>query len=102
MVGLSIFGIVTSDTWKKNWRYAVIGSLVYGMIFSPGFICIISPATRFSSGISFAIPSFKIYSDRDGTRYYFCSQGCKDKFDKPDSESKSLKLKLMVACPFCF
>jgi Cu2+-exporting ATPase/Cu+-exporting ATPase len=42
----------------------------------------------------------KIYSDRDGTRYYFCSQGCKDKFYKPDSESKSLKLKLMVAWPF--
>ena len=42
----------------------------------------------------------KIYSDRDGTRYYFCSQGCKDKFDKPDSESKSLKIKLIVAWPF--
>ncbi|MCL4348642.1 heavy metal translocating P-type ATPase [Ferroplasma acidiphilum] len=42
----------------------------------------------------------KIYSDRDGTRYYFCSQGCKDKFDKPDSESKGLKIKLIVAWPF--
>ncbi len=36
MVGLSKFGIVTSETWVKNWRYAVIGSLVYGMLFSPG------------------------------------------------------------------
>ncbi|WP_337860670.1 heavy metal translocating P-type ATPase [Ferroplasma sp.] len=42
----------------------------------------------------------KIYSDKDGTRYYFCSQGCKDKFDEPDSESKNLKLKLIVAWPF--
>lgn len=42
----------------------------------------------------------KIYSDRDGTRYYFCSQGCKDKFDEPDNESKNLKFKLMVAWPF--
>ncbi len=36
MTGLSRFGIVTADTWKNNWRYAVIGSLIYGMIFSPG------------------------------------------------------------------
>lgn len=36
MVGLSKFGIVTSETWVKNWRYAVIGALVYGMLFSPG------------------------------------------------------------------
>ena len=42
----------------------------------------------------------KIYSEKDGTRYYFCSQGCKDKFDEPDIESKNLKLKLMVAWPF--
>ena len=42
----------------------------------------------------------KIYSERDGTKYYFCSQGCKDKFDEPDAESKGLKLKLMVAWPF--
>ncbi len=42
----------------------------------------------------------KIYSDKDGVRYYFCSQGCKDKFDEPESENKSLKLKLMVAWPF--
>ena len=36
MVGLSKFGIVSSGTWVKNWRYAVVGSLIYGMIFSPG------------------------------------------------------------------
>jgi Cu2+-exporting ATPase/Cu+-exporting ATPase len=42
----------------------------------------------------------RIYSDRDGMRYYFCSEGCKDKFDEPDAESSGLKLKLMVAWPF--
>ncbi len=36
MTGLSRFGIVTADTWRNNWRYAVIGALIYGMIFSPG------------------------------------------------------------------
>ncbi|MCL4453609.1 heavy metal translocating P-type ATPase [Ferroplasma sp.] len=41
-----------------------------------------------------------IYSDRDGVRYYFCSQGCKDKFDKPDEESGALKTKLFIAWPF--
>lgn len=36
MVYLSKFGIVRSSTWRESWRYAVIGSLFYGMIFSPG------------------------------------------------------------------
>ncbi len=41
-----------------------------------------------------------IYSDKDGTRYYFCSQGCKEKFDSPDIEEKSLKYKLIIAWVF--
>ena len=33
MVGLSRFGIVTADTWKKNWRYAgiILERLYYHM-----------------------------------------------------------------------
>ncbi len=42
----------------------------------------------------------KIYSDKDGVRYYFCSIGCKEKFDSPDVEEKSLKYKLIVAWLF--
>ncbi|MEM0155175.1 MAG: Sec-independent protein translocase TatC [Thermoplasmataceae archaeon] len=36
MVGLTKLGLVKYETWRKNWRYAIIGSLVFGMIFSPG------------------------------------------------------------------
>lgn len=36
MVGLTRIGFVPSSFWKKNWRYAVVGALVFGMIFSPG------------------------------------------------------------------
>ncbi len=36
MVALTRFGMVTSDYWYRNWRYAVVASLVFGMIFSPG------------------------------------------------------------------
>ena len=53
MVGLSKFGIVTSDTWIKNWRYAVMGALIYGMIFSPG-------VTGFTMVI-IAIPMIALY-----------------------------------------
>ncbi|MEM0139146.1 MAG: twin-arginine translocase subunit TatC [Ferroplasma sp.] len=53
MVGLSRFGIVAADTWKKNWRYAVIGSLIYGMIFSPG-------VTGFTM-VVIAIPMIALY-----------------------------------------
>ena len=38
----------------------------------------------------------KIYSEKDGTRYYFCSQGCKDKFDEPDFESKNLLYAILI------
>lgn len=36
MYGLTRAGMVQADTWAKNWRYAVIGSLFFGLIFSPG------------------------------------------------------------------
>lgn len=38
MVMLSKFGIVSSEYWWKNWRYAVVGALIFGLIFSPGVI----------------------------------------------------------------
>ncbi|OWP55902.1 MAG: translocase [Thermoplasmatales archaeon B_DKE] len=36
MVGLTRIGVVKYEVWRKNWRYAIIGSLIFGMIFSPG------------------------------------------------------------------
>ncbi|MFG1519103.1 MAG: twin-arginine translocase subunit TatC [Thermoplasmataceae archaeon] len=36
MVGLTKFGLVESGFWEKNWRYAVVISFIFGMIFSPG------------------------------------------------------------------
>ncbi|EQB74442.1 MAG: hypothetical protein AMDU4_FER2C00008G0014 [Ferroplasma sp. Type II] len=65
MVGLSRFGIVTADTWKKNWRYAVIGSLIYGMIFSPGVtgftmvVIAIPMIALYFAGIHFAVNAEK-------------------------------------------
>ncbi len=65
MVGLSRFGIVTADTWKKNWRYAVIGSLIYGMIFSPGVtgftmvVIAIPMIALYFAGIHFAVKAEK-------------------------------------------
>ena len=38
MVGLTYMGIVKSETWKAGWRYAVVGALIFGVIFSPGVI----------------------------------------------------------------
>ncbi len=65
MVGLSRFGIVSADTWKKNWRYAVIGSLIYGMIFSPGVtgftmvVIAIPMIALYFAGIHFAVKAEK-------------------------------------------
>ena len=36
MAGLTRLRVTNSAFWKKNWRYAVIGALVFGMFFSPG------------------------------------------------------------------
>ena len=33
--GLTRLGVVRAETWKKHWRAAVIGSLVFGMIVTP-------------------------------------------------------------------
>ncbi len=71
MVGLSRFGIVSSDTWRKNWRYAVIGSLVYGMIFSPGVtgftmvVIAIPMIALYFAGIHFAVRAEKKLSEQE-------------------------------------
>lgn len=36
MYGLTRSGIVGAGFWSKNWRYAVVGSLLFGYIVSPG------------------------------------------------------------------
>ncbi len=36
MYGLTRAGMVQADTWAKNWRYAIVGSLFFGLLFSPG------------------------------------------------------------------
>ena len=38
MVALSRTGIVSAKFWEDHWRHAVIGALIFGMIFSPGVI----------------------------------------------------------------
>ncbi|MHB1493306.1 MAG: twin-arginine translocase subunit TatC [Thermoplasmataceae archaeon] len=38
MIGVTRAGLVQSDYWFKNWRYAVVGALIFGVIFSPGMI----------------------------------------------------------------
>ncbi|GGM65884.1 Sec-independent protein translocase protein TatC [Thermogymnomonas acidicola] len=53
MVGLTRTGMVSSETWIGGWRYAVIASLVFGMVFSPG-------VTGFTMTIM-AIPMIALY-----------------------------------------
>ncbi|MGP6219673.1 twin-arginine translocase subunit TatC [Caldiplasma sukawensis] len=36
MFGLSSIGIVDKYYWRRNWRYAVVAALIFGVIFSPG------------------------------------------------------------------
>ncbi|WP_297217155.1 Sec-independent protein translocase TatC [Thermoplasma sp.] len=38
MVGLTKLKIVPASFWLRNWRYAVVGSLIFGLIFSPGVL----------------------------------------------------------------
>ena len=38
MYGLTRAGMVSSGFWISHWRYAVIGALVFGWIFSPGVL----------------------------------------------------------------
>ena len=35
MVGLVKIGIVSSNTWKESWRYAVIGFFIFGAVITP-------------------------------------------------------------------
>lgn len=36
MYGLTRSGMVRAETWTKNWRYSIVGSLFFGLLFSPG------------------------------------------------------------------
>ncbi len=38
MIGLTKLHVVSSEFWMRNWRYAVIGSLLFGLVFSPGVV----------------------------------------------------------------
>jgi Cu+-exporting ATPase len=41
-----------------------------------------------------------LFVEKDGRKYYFCSQGCMDKFLSPEAESGKIKRKLAVAWAF--
>ena len=45
----------------------------------------------------FVPESSDLHIDREGQRFYFCSQGCMDKFVSPSVEQSRLKRKLIVA-----
>ncbi len=71
MYGLTRAGIVMAETWAKNWRYAVIGSLFFGLIFSPG-------VTGFTE-VLMALPMIGLYfSGIYFTRRYERKFGAKD------------------------
>lgn len=36
MIGVSYVGLVSYETWLKNWRYAIVGSFVVALLISPG------------------------------------------------------------------
>lgn len=38
MVALTRAGMVSSRYWAEHWRHAIVGALIFGMIFSPGVI----------------------------------------------------------------
>jgi sec-independent protein translocase protein TatC len=35
MYGLSMLGVVSSEFWKKNWRYAFIAMIIFGGVITP-------------------------------------------------------------------
>ncbi|KAA8922278.1 cation-translocating P-type ATPase [Thermoplasma sp.] len=41
-----------------------------------------------------------LYIDKDGTRYYFCSKACMDKFMEPEKQGRNLAIKLAIAWIF--
>ncbi len=36
MIAVSYVGLVSYETWLKNWRYAIVGSFVMALLISPG------------------------------------------------------------------
>lgn len=38
MVALTRLKLVQANFWLRNWRYAVVGSLIFGLVFSPGVL----------------------------------------------------------------
>ena len=36
MIAVSYVGLVSYDTWLRNWRYAIVGSFIMAMLISPG------------------------------------------------------------------
>ena len=53
MYGLTRAGMVQAETWAKNWRYAIVGSLFFGLLFSPG-------VTGFTE-VLMAVPMIALY-----------------------------------------
>ena len=48
----------------------------------------------------FVPESSDLFVEKDGQKYYFCSQACMDKFLSPEAESGKIKRKLVVAWVF--
>ncbi|MCY0851219.1 MAG: Sec-independent protein translocase TatC [Thermoplasma acidophilum] len=53
MVALTKLKIVPASFWLRNWRYAVVGSLIFGLVFSPGVLGV--------SMMIMAIPMMALY-----------------------------------------
>jgi sec-independent protein translocase protein TatC len=78
MVAITRLGIVNSDYWRKNWRYAVVASLIFGMIFSPG-------VTGFTM-IVMSVPMMILYFGG----YYFARRIERRRMDQAKQENKEL------------
>ena len=79
MVGLTRIGVVKYEVWRKNWRYAIIGSLIFGMIFSPG-------VTGFTM-VVIAVPMIILYF---GGMYFARRTERKNFVDQSEGVSESL------------
>lgn len=79
MVGLTRIGVVKYETWRKNWRYAIIGALIFGMIFSPG-------VTGFTM-VVMALPMIVLYF---GGMYFARRIERKNFIEQSESVSESL------------
>ena len=78
MVAITRLGIVNSEYWRRNWRYAVVASLIFGMIFSPG-------VTGFTM-IVMSVPMMMLYFGG----YYFARRIEKRRMDQAVQENKDL------------